>query len=221
MVFSFIDFNTHYGIKLYNYLEEPKLREDKIEINRIVLNPIYKYSCDCCVDGFYQQYLWGKKDYILRLGIYNPRCRVPPQVELLRQVERGIIGIVLSPKHHNFSLLHPSLSFVYELINRKGLFLVLYDPSLDELKWLLDKYTFPVVLINSKHVINDERVYYVVNHTSTIIDPRSSIYGSDAPYNSLNLIQSAKLFINNHGYDEGVAYKNAIGLLKRVNVDFQ
>jgi len=44
-------------------MEEPKLREDGIEINRIVLNPIYKYSCDCCVDGFYQQYLWGRKDY--------------------------------------------------------------------------------------------------------------------------------------------------------------
>ncbi|ADX85036.1 hypothetical protein [Saccharolobus islandicus] len=219
MPFFFIDFNTHYGIRLYNYIEEPKLREDEVEIKRILLNPIYKYSCDCCVDGFYQQYLWGRKDYTLRLGIYNPRCRVPPQVELIRQVDRGIIGVVLSPKHHNFSLRHSSLNFVYELIDRKGLILVLYDPSLDELKWLLDKYTFPVVLINSEHVVNNERVYYVVNHSSTIIDPRRSIYGSDAPYNSLNLIQSAKLFIKNHGYDKDVAYKNATELLNKVNAN--
>jgi hypothetical protein len=108
---------------------------------------------------------------------------------------------------------------VYELIDRKGLILVLYDPSLDELKWLLDKYTFPVVLINSEHVVNNERVYYVVNHSSTIIDPRRSIYGSDAPYNSLNLIQSAKLFIKNHGYDKDVAYKNATELLNKVNAN--
>ncbi|WP_338602062.1 hypothetical protein V6M85_01425 [Sulfolobus tengchongensis] len=216
-MYFFIDFNTHYGIRLYNYLREPKLKEDDIIIGKIVLNPIYKYSCDCCVDGFYQQYLW-RKSYTLQLGIYNPRCRVPPQVELIRQVEKGIIGVVLHPKHHNFSLLHPSLSFVYKLIEKRNLLLVIYEPNFEELIELLSKYTFNVVLINTKYVINDDRVYYVVNHNSTNIDPVRSIYGSDSPYNSLDLIESARLFIQNYGYDERVTYKNFVRLINEISV---
>lgn len=214
----FIDFNTHYGIKLYGYFKkEIKLKEDNIEINKIVLNPAYKYSCECCVDGFYQQYLWSKdKAFALRLGIYNPKCRISPQVEIPRQFEKGIVGIVLHPTHHGFSLLHNKLQYVYEFIDKNKLILVVHNAVKEEIEYLLDKYNFNVVLIDSNFVINDKRVYYVVNHQSRYIPPRA-IYGSNSPYNSLDLIESAREYLRNHEYDEDIGYKNFLRLIYEAN----
>ncbi|BDC19398.1 amidohydrolase family protein [Acidianus sp. HS-5] len=97
-----IDVHQHLGIKWVNAKEIPGF-------DIILLNPAYKYSCQCCVDGFYQQYLWlkdkkeSKTKYRL-LGMYNPRCRVPLEVELKRQYEKGIEGIVLTPDKHGYSI---------------------------------------------------------------------------------------------------------------------
>ncbi|MBW9141561.1 MAG: hypothetical protein K1T65_07765, partial [Candidatus Aramenus sp.] len=69
-----IDVHQHLGIR------DIKSKEIRELFDYVVLNPSYKYGCMCCVDGFYQQYLWNKdKDY-LQLGIYNPKCRVPAEV---------------------------------------------------------------------------------------------------------------------------------------------
>ncbi|AOL15527.1 hypothetical protein BFU36_00885 [Sulfolobus sp. A20] len=214
----FIDFNTHYGIELYKYTNLPPLKDKDIEIERIVLNPIYKYSCNCCVDGFYQQYLWSKdKKFISRLGIYNPNCRISPEVEIERQYQKGIVGIVLNPSHHNFSLLHPKLNFVYSFAEKRNLIIVVYNPNINELREILSKYSFTVVLINNKNVINDRRVYYMINHESEIVNS-DSIYGSDSPYNSLDLIESAREFVKTHDYNEVIAFKNALSLLHETNI---
>lgn len=88
-----IDVNVHLGLKLFP-AESPPVS--------FILNPSYKFACKCCVDGFYQQYLlYPEKP---RLGIYNPACRVPPEVEVSRQMERGIVGFVLNPINHDYNL---------------------------------------------------------------------------------------------------------------------
>ncbi len=93
LVLEVIDVNVHLGLKLFPAKEPPV---------HFILNPAYKFACKCCVDGFYQQYLlYPEKS---RLGMYNPICRVPPEVEVSRQVERGIVGFVLNPINHGYNL---------------------------------------------------------------------------------------------------------------------
>jgi predicted TIM-barrel fold metal-dependent hydrolase len=112
-----IDVHVHLGLKL-----QPRPPLPPADL--FVLNPAYKYACDCCVDGFYQQYQI-MRDYP-RLGIYNPKCRVPPEVEVYRQIERGVVGLVLNPVNHSFSLLDERVERVVRILEKEDLPLLVY-----------------------------------------------------------------------------------------------
>jgi len=183
-----IDSLTFYGIKLYSYVKDLKLEFDDFLIEKIVLNPLYKYSCQCCVDGFYQQYLWSKgRDYTLRLGIYNPKCRVPPQIELERQYDHEIRGIVLHPQHHGFSLLDKKLEYVYQFAEDHNLPIVIHRPNIKELEKVL-QYKVILILIDIEGKIENERVYYITQKPTR----ENEIYGSGSPYNGKDLIEVLK-----------------------------
>ncbi len=207
----FIDANAHYGIELYRYTSTPKTEEGDVVVERVVLNPLYKYACQCCVDGFYQQYRWAKDkgDKFLRLGIYNPRCRVPPEVEVRRQLERGVIGFVLSPPHHGFSLLDERLNFLYREVEKRELLLYLHGPKREEVEELLSRWEVKVLLLSPSFTLSDSRVYYVVGREALKFPRERAVYGSDSPYNGLELIDSAKAF----PYDDEIAFKNFKRLL--------
>ncbi|BFH74161.1 hypothetical protein SJAV_21050 [Sulfurisphaera javensis] len=185
-----IDSLTYYGIKLYSYVKELRLSYENFEIEKIVLNPLYKYSCQCCVDGFYQQYLWSKgRDYVIRLGIYNPKCRVPPEIELGRQYDHEIRGIVLHPNHHGFSLLDKKLEYVYEFAEYHDLPLVIHSPNEREIKKVLEyKVTIIVVSSSNNFSLSIPNVYYIKDKPLNERD----IYGSGSPYNNKDLIESLK-----------------------------
>jgi len=183
-----IDSLTFYGIKLYSYVKDLKLEVDDFLIEKIVLNPLYKYSCQCCVDGFYQQFLWSKgRDYVLRLGIYNPKCRVPPQIELERQYDHEIHGIVLHPQHHGFSLLDKKLEYVYQFAEDHDLPLVIHKPNVKELEKVL-QYKVVLVLVDTEERLESERVYYITQKPSS----ENEMYGSGSPYNGKDLIEVLK-----------------------------
>jgi len=183
-----IDSLTFYGIKLYSYVKDLKLEFGDFLIEKIILNPTYKYSCQCCVDGFYQQYLWSKeRDYTLRLGIYNPKCRVPPQIELERQYEHGIRGIVLHPQHHGFSLLHEKLEYIYQFAEDHNLPIVVHKPNIKELEKIL-QYNVVLVLVDAEERLENDRVYYITKSPSK----KKEIYGSESPYNGKDLIDVLK-----------------------------
>lgn len=183
-----IDSLTFYGIKLYSYVKDLKLEVDDFLIEKIVLNPLYKYSCQCCVDGFYQQFLWSKgRDYVLRLGIYNPKCRVPPQIELERQYDHEIHGIVLHPQHHGFSLLDKKLEYVYQFAEDHDLPLVIHKPDMKELEKVL-QYKVILVLVDAEKRLESERVYYITQKPLR----ENEIYGSGSPYNGKNLTDVLK-----------------------------
>lgn len=195
-----IDALTHYGIKLYSYVKDLQLTDGEIEIEKIVLNPIYKYSCECCVDGFYQQYLWSKdKDFVIRLGIYNPKCRVPPQIELERQYEKEIYGIVLHPRHHGFSLIDERLSYIYEFANDHNLPIIIHEPEMNEVNKISNMYNLKIGIVSSKC----DSSFYCISTSKN----NKGIYGSGSPYNGKGLIESAKLYVSN--YDIMFHYLNA------------
>lgn len=207
-----IDSLTYYGIKLYNYVNSLELKDENIEIEKIVLSPLYKYSCQCCVDGFYQQYLWSlDKDYVIRLGIYNPNCRVPPHIEIPRQFSKGIRGIVLSPNHHGFELNHPNLTYVYEFAEAHDLPLIIYLPA--NLSFLKG-YKLRIGLINWKREDLNEYVsngYYLFS-SSKEGEIKNVIYASQSPYSGKSLLEAAKDFSSS--YDFNVGYYNAKSFLK-------
>ncbi|QIW24074.1 hypothetical protein EWF20_07905 [Sulfolobus sp. S-194] len=185
-----IDSLTFYGIKLYSYVKELKLEYDDFIIEKIVLNPLYKYSCQCCVDGFYQQYLWSKgRDYIIRLGIYNPNCRVPPQIELGRQYDHEIHGIVLHPKHHGFSLLDKRLKFVYQFAEDHELPLIIHSPEESELRKIaeLSVRTNIVIVSNTNLNVNSSKIFYIKEKPTK----ENEIYGSGSPYTK-DILESLK-----------------------------
>jgi predicted TIM-barrel fold metal-dependent hydrolase len=209
----FIDANTHYGIELYKYTVTPRTEDGDVVVEKVVLNPLYKYACECCVDGFYQQYLWArdKGDKFLRLGIYNPRCRVPVETEIRRQLERGVIGFVLSPPHHGFSLLDGRLNFLYKAVEKERLLLFLHGAKREELEGLLSTWELKILLLYPSFTLDDKRVYYVVGskEEASRFPRERSVYGSDSPYRGVELLESAKEF----PYDEAVAHKNFERLL--------
>jgi predicted TIM-barrel fold metal-dependent hydrolase len=209
----FIDANTHYGVELYKYTATPRMEEGDVVVEGVVLNPLYKYACECCVDGFYQQYLWARDrgDKFLRLRLYNPRCRVPAETEVKRQLEKGVIGFVLSPVHHDFSLLDDRLGFLYNAVEREGQLLFIHGAKREELEELFSTREVKVLLLYSSFTLDDRRVYYVVEsgEEASRFPRERSVYGSDSPYRGVELLESAKGF----PYDEAVAYKNFERLL--------
>ena len=180
-----IDSLTFYGIKLYSYVKDLKLDFDDFIIEKIILNPLYKYACQCCSDGFYQQYLWSKeRNYVLRLGIYNPKCRIPPQIEIGRQYDHEIHGIVLHPQHHGFSLLDKKLEYIYQFAEDHDLPLVVHKPNIKELEKVL-QYNVILILVDTEVKIESNRVYYITKSPSI----NKEIYGSGSPYNGKDLIE--------------------------------
>lgn len=206
---KFIDSLTYYGIKFYSYVSSLELKDEEIEIEKIVLSPLYKHSCQCCVDGFYQQYLWSfDKDYVIKLGIYNPNCRVPPNVELPRQFDKGIHGIVLAPTHHGFELNHPNLAYVYEFSESNDLPLIIYLPA--NLSFLKG-YKLRIGLVNwEKEKDYISKGYYLFSSKNEGYS--RSVYASQSPYSGKSLLESAKEFLRN--YDPMIAYYNAKSFLK-------
>ncbi|AWR98002.1 hypothetical protein DFR86_10950 [Acidianus sulfidivorans JP7] len=208
-----IDGLTYYGIKFYSYVKTIERQINDIEIEKIVLSPLYKYSCKCCVDGFYQQYLWSlDKDYVIRLGIYNPNCRVPPNIEIPRQYDKGIHGIVLNPVHHEFSLDHPNLAYVYEFAEDHDLPIIVYLPSNIE---ILNNYKIKVGLVNwdknnSVELKNDNNKNRYCFFSSSGIG-ESNIYASQSPYFETSPIDSIKKIKT---YDQKFVYYNAKDFFK-------
>lgn len=189
-----IDTLTFYGIKLYSYVKDLPLNYEDIEIEKIILNPLYKYSCQCCVDGFYQQYLWSKgKNYTIRLGIYNPKCRIPPQIEIERQYDHEIRGIVLHPKHHGFSLLDNRLEYVYQFAEDHELPLIIHQPNTSEVRKML-QYKVNIVLVNSEKIVKGDRIFYISERPSL----SDEIYGSGSPYNGKGIIEALKENLNSY-----------------------
>ncbi|AWS00285.1 hypothetical protein [Metallosphaera hakonensis] len=145
----------HVGIRGY---------ERELGIDLAILNPSYRYSCQCCVDGFYQQYLWsrGRKGF-KQLGIYNPKCRIPVDIEIERQIAKGIVGVVLNPGNHHYSL--NDVGRVIEFINRKRLNIYLYTKTstLQEIEKVLDGLDVNLVLLDWKEelrpLLKESNVY--------------------------------------------------------------
>ena len=193
----YIDALTHYGLKLYSWVDLQVERGDK-RFQYVVLDPSYKYACACCVDGFYQQYLWSQgRDYVLRLGTYNPVCRVPPEVEVSRQLERGVVGFVLSPDRHGFSLLDRKLGFIYEVVESRGLLLYLKGFSAREYSALRESYRFEKVLVPLRYFRGDldellgfGEVYFVTDTPIGEVPLEKQVYGSDSPYSGRGLWES-------------------------------
>ncbi|BAB65942.1 hypothetical protein [Sulfurisphaera tokodaii] len=196
-----IDSLTFYGIKLYSYVKDLKLEYEDFIIEKIILNPLYKYSCQCCVDGFYQQYLWSKgRDYVIRLGIYNPKCRVPPQIELERQYDHEIHGIMLHPKHHGFSLLDKRLEFVYMFAEDHELPLIIHSPDESELRKILEFVSTNIIIVSNTDInINSSKIFYIREKPTK----ENEIYGSGSPYTK-DIIESLK--INSSFYNQETFY---------------
>lgn len=111
-----IDAHVHYHIFarkipehckefLTEYVEGTKmsLRNEYLEIEKILLVPSHPCYTNECYDGFYIDYEERKKnpDLYLQWGEVNPlTCNV--KEELQRQYSLGIIGIKLHPVHHGF-----------------------------------------------------------------------------------------------------------------------
>jgi len=79
------------------------LKNEFVEIEKILLVPSHPCHSDDCYDGFYIDYEERKRnpDLYLQWGEVNPwRCDV--RRELDKQYSLGIIGIKLHPVHHAF-----------------------------------------------------------------------------------------------------------------------
>ncbi|AAY81473.1 amidohydrolase family protein [Sulfolobus acidocaldarius] len=183
-----IDTHQHLGIYGVN------AKEIRDNFDYVVLNPSYKYSCNCCVDGFYQQYLWNKGRDYLQLGIYNLKCRVPAGVELGRQLDKGIVGIVLNPINHDFDL--DKADDVYQFAEDHDLPLFIYtgrgkgDPS--KLTEVLKNFRLKVVLISLGYpnYVNEARELLKLNN----------VYGdiSSVPQNVIKTFPREKLIFGSH-----------------------
>lgn len=79
------------------------LKNEYIEIEKVLLVPSHPCYTEECYDGFYIDYEERKRnsDLFLQWGEVNPlRCNVKEELE--RQYSLGIIGIKLHPVHHAF-----------------------------------------------------------------------------------------------------------------------
>jgi len=200
-----IDVHQHLGIR------DVKAKEIRELFDYIVLNPAYKYGCMCCVDGFYQQYLWNKgKDY-LQLGIYNPKCRVPAEVELGRQYDKGIVGIVLNPINHDFELKEAWKVYQFAEDHNLPVFVCTGRGKGNplELKNIVKEYKIRIVLMRlgypqyinqAKEVIKESNIYGEIS--SVPIDlvkdfPKDKlIFGSCYPYIPLSIIKDKEILDN-------------------------
>jgi len=187
-----IDINVHLGIKLYPPSTLP-------EVDAFILNPSYKYGCDCCVDGFYQQYLTFKE--YPRFGIYNVKCRISPEVELYRQIEKGIRGVILNPINHSYSLLDDRVGNIIKILEKEDLPLLLYtgkgygNPA--HVKKFISRVPY-VILIHSGYpdyvkealeLLREDKVYFetsLVPPNISLLFEGKRIFGSEYPYIKLN-----------------------------------
>ncbi|BCU71533.1 amidohydrolase family protein [Stygiolobus caldivivus] len=200
-----VDVHQHLGIR--------GIRAEEIRdlFDYIVLNPAYKYACMCCVDGFYQQYLWNKGRGYLQLGIYNPKCRVPAEVELGRQYDKGIVGIVLNPINHDFYLREAGR--VFQFAEDHDLPLFIYtgkgkgNPA--DLKGVLEEFKVKVVLLRSgypdyvkeaKELVKDERVFGEVSsvplHIVKEFPKEKLVFGSCYPYVPFSMLEDKEILDN-------------------------
>ncbi|TRN02174.1 amidohydrolase [Sulfolobus sp. E1] len=110
-----VDAHVHYHIyagKIPKHCEEflenvketrMSLRNDEVEIEKILLVPSHPCYSEECYDGFYIDYEERKRnpEIYLQWGEVNPlTCDVRHELE--RQYSLGIIGIKLHPPHHGF-----------------------------------------------------------------------------------------------------------------------
>lgn len=168
----------HVGIRGY---------ERDLGLDLVLLNPSYRLGCQCCVDGFYQQYLWsrGRKGFI-QLGIYNPRCRVPVEVELERQISKGIAGVVLNPANHGYAL--KEAKRVVDYVNRRKLNIYLYTRTLglEELETLNDGLDVNLIILDPRNEISplfrETNVYVNVRDYTGDVSRRRAILGTFYPY---------------------------------------
>ena len=200
-----IDVHQHLGIRGIVAKEVRDL------FDYVVLNPAYKYACMCCVDGFYQQWMWRRgKDY-LQLGIYNPKCRVPAEIELGRQYDKGIVGIVLNPINHDFNL--KDAWKVYQFAEDHDLPVFIYtgkgkgNPG--DLKGIVEEFKVKFVLLHlgypdyveeAKELIKVDNVYGEVSLVPPSVlkefPKEKLIYGSCYPYVPLSIIDDKEVLDN-------------------------
>ncbi len=207
-----IDVHQHLGIKWVN-------AEEIRGFDIILLNPAYKYSCQCCVDGFYQQYLWlkNKKEnetkYYL-LGIYNPRCRVPLEIELKRQYERGIVGIVLTPDKHGYNIneIDKILEFAEEYE------LPIFIKTKQDITQKLKQFSKVNFIILSSYYPQEEIVHNLLNFNNVFFET------SGVPEDFLNKIPNERL-IYGSGYpylpfkNNDLVEKISENVLKIISID--
>lgn len=203
LIVEIIDINVHLGLKLYPTSAEYPLRN-------FVLNPAYKYGCECCVDGFYQQYM--KYPDKPRLGIYNVRCRIPPQVEVYRQIEKGIVGLILNPINHSFSLKDERVLELIKIVEKEDLPLLVYTgrgygnpshlkPYLSRVPYLILIHSgYPNYINEAMELAKEEKVFFEISMVPpeiSIIFKGKRVYGSNYPYTPIDL-----RLLNLHGLDE-------------------
>lgn len=91
---------------LYTLNLNPKdlvLRNDKVEIEKLILVPSYPCGNNTATDGFYEQHEWKNGyDFLLQYGTINPLAKVNVREELSKQYSLGIVGIKLHPVHHGY-----------------------------------------------------------------------------------------------------------------------
>ncbi|MEM3911497.1 MAG: amidohydrolase family protein [Saccharolobus sp.] len=110
-----IDAHVHYHILMRKIPEHCKefleniegakltIKNDNIEIEKILLVPSHPCYSEDCYDGFYIDYEERRKnpDLYLQWGEVNPiTCNVKEELE--KQYSLGIVGIKLHPVHHAF-----------------------------------------------------------------------------------------------------------------------
>ncbi|MQL54910.1 amidohydrolase family protein [Acidianus ambivalens] len=185
-----IDVHQHLGIKWVN------AKEISEYFDIILLNPAYKYSCQCCVDGFYQQYLWLKnknenREKYRLLGIYNPKCRVPLEVELGRQYEKGIVGIVLTPEKHGYKIQDIDKVLEFAEDHKMPIFI----KTTQDLTQKIQEFTHLTFVILGSYYPMEEMLYNLLKYNNVFFEtsgvPESFlnriptdrlIYGSGYPY---------------------------------------
>jgi len=95
-----IDFENSLNMKPKDLI----LKNEEIEIEKIILVPSYPCGNDLPYDGFYEQHEWkGNHDEFLQWGTINPLYNaISIREELSKQYSLGIVGIKLHPVHHGY-----------------------------------------------------------------------------------------------------------------------
>ncbi|MEM1627265.1 MAG: amidohydrolase family protein [Sulfolobaceae archaeon] len=83
---------------------ELTLRDEEIEIEKILLIPSFPCGNNLCTDGFYDQVKWRKgfEDTFLLVATVNPNCNMDIKKELENQYSLGAVAIKLHPVHHYY-----------------------------------------------------------------------------------------------------------------------